>query len=166
MKNKKEMKDFIIIGNKNSLFLKDIFPLFMEGGLRYGYNYINYFLLSDNAEKWKKMEGGKKLNDFQGTGRWFSSFPVHKKNPPLPLLPYDPRVHRKYDTYDAVNTDSIHNIPNYDGLIGVPIGIIGYLCPEQFEIVGKLMNGACRYDYGKPIVDGKKLYVRILIKKK
>ena len=57
------MKHFLIIGNKNALFWKDIFPLFMEGGIKYGYNHINYFILPDNAEKWEKREGGKKMNN-------------------------------------------------------------------------------------------------------
>lgn len=160
------MKDFIIIGNKNAMPLKSIFPRYFRKELYFGYNQVSRFILPDDATEFQKMEGDKKTNCIQGTGRWFTSFPVHKKNPPLPLLPYDPRVHRKYDTYDAVNTDSIYNIPNYDGLIGVPMGIIDYINEEQFEIVGELMNGACSYDYGKPIVDGKKLYVRILIRRK
>ena len=162
------MKDFIIIGNKNAMLWKSIFPKYFRKELYFGYNQVSrFFFLPDDATEWDKMEGGKKTNWFQGSGRWFTTFPTYKKNPPLPLLPYDPRVHKKYDTYDAVNTDSIYNIPNYDGLIGVPIGIIDYLCPEQFEIVGILCRGSDEtLDPAKPIIDGKCLYTRVLIRRR
>lgn len=71
----------------------------------------------------------------------------------------------RYDTYDAVNTDRRTMIPDTDGLIGVPIDFLDILHPQQFEIVGELMNGAGRYDYARPIVEGKKKYTRLLIKR-
>lgn len=148
------MTDFIVVGNKNAMMWKSIFPKYFDGKLFYGYTYISKFRLPDNSYNW-----------FQGSGRWFTTYLVHKDNPPLQLVPYDPSIHKPYDTYPALNTDSIHSIPDYDGEIGVPTGIIDYINEEQFEIVGILMNGASRYDYGKPIIDGKHLYTRILIRK-
>lgn len=147
------MTDFIVVGNKNAMLWKTIFPKYFNKELYFGYNYISKFRLPDDTYNW-----------FQGSGRWFTTYPVHKDNPPLDLVEYDPSIHKPYDTYPALNTDSIHSIPDYDGEIGVPIiGIIDYINEEQFEITGMLCRGSGGIDYEKPIIDGKHLYTRVLI---
>ena len=149
------MTDFIVVGNKNAMMWKSIFPKYFDGKLFYGYTYISKFRLPDNPYNW-----------FQGSGRWFTTYPVHKDNPPLQLVPYDPSLHKIYDTYPALNTDSIHSVPDIVHMeIGVPIGILDYLCDEQFEITGMLCRGSGGCDKAKPIIDGKHLYTRILILK-
>lgn len=148
------MADFIVVGNKNAMMWKTIFPKYFDRKLFYGYNYISKFRLPDDTYNW-----------FQGSGRWFSSFPVKKDNPPLKLVPYNPSEHKAYDTYDAINTDSIHSIPDVEGEIGVPIGILDYLCKEQFAITGMLCRGSGGCDKANPIIDGHHLYTRILIRK-
>ena len=90
------MADFIVVGNKNAMLWKNIFPKYFYGKLFFGYTYISKFILPDNTFNW-----------FQGTGRWFTSFPTEKNNPPLPLLPYVEDNYQKYDTYDAININSI-----------------------------------------------------------
>ena len=149
------MTDFIIIGNKNALLWKDIFPLYMEGKVKFGYNQLRFFITEDGT-----------LNDYEGTGRWFTNLEVKKNNPPLKLVPFDENFHKKFDTLDAVNTDKINSIPDVDCLLGVPTGIIDYLNPDQFEILGKIKTGKDLYDFGKPIVEGKIKYIRILIRRK
>lgn len=147
--------DFIVVGNKNAMMWKTIFPKYYYKQLYFGHNYISKFRLPDNSFNW-----------FQGSGRWFTTFPVIKENPPITLKPYAEDKYQKYDTYDAVNTDSIKDIPDYDGEIGVPIGILDYLCTDQFTITGMLCRGSGDIDKAKPIINGKHLYARVLIKKK
>lgn len=147
-------KQFLIIGNKNAIAWKDIFPMYMENKIWFGYNIINKFIdVSGN------------LADLEGIGRWFTNLKVDKKNPPLELVEYDSENNKKYDTFDAVNTNSIYKIPNYDGIIGVPLGIIDYICKEQFKIVGIMHTAKGKYDYGNPKIEGKNVYIRILIKR-
>ena len=55
--------------------------------------------------------------------------------------------------------------PDYDGEIGVPIGILDYLCKDQFTITGMLCSGSGDIDKAKPIIKGQHLYSRVLIKK-
>lgn len=146
--------DFIVVGNKNAMLWKTIFPKYYYKQLYFGYNYISKFRLPDNTFNW-----------FQGSGKWFTTFPVIKENPPIALKPYAEDKYPKYDTYDAVNTDSIRDIPDYDGEIGTPIGILDYLCEDQFTITGMLCRGSGDIDKAKPIINGQHLYSRVLIKK-
>ena len=161
------MDGFIVVGNKNAMLWKTIFPRYFYKKLYFGYNYLDNFILPYDAVKWEKIENGKKLNKFQGSGRWFTTFPTPKQNPPLQLVEYDPERHRIYDTYNAINTDSIKDVPDIKGIeIGVPMGIIDYINPEQFEITGMLCRGGSDIDKAKPIIDGKHLYSRVLIRRK
>ena len=51
--------------------------------------------------------------------------------------------------------------------MGVPITFLHKYCPEQFEILGELKHGSDNeYDLAKPIVDGKELFTRIIIRSK
>ena len=58
--------------------------------------------------------------------------------------------YQKYDNYDAINVNSLKDIPkDYDGVMGVPITILERFNPEQFEIVG-YANGSDDFEF-KPI---------------
>ena len=45
---------------------------------------------------------------------------------------------------------------DYDGVIAVPVSFFDKYNPEQFEIIGKI----------EPVCQGKRIYKRLLIKKK
>lgn len=63
----------------------------------------------------------------------------------------------RYDNCDAIDVSRTKDIPkDYMDVMGVPITYMDKHCPDQFEIVGKLNN---------PIVGGKTIYKRILIKR-
>ena len=149
-----EPKQFCVIGNKNAIAWKTIFPMYFEDLIYFGYNNINKFIA--NGE----------IANLEGLGRWYTNLPVEKNNPPLNLVQFDTERHKKYDTIDIINTNSIKDIPDVDGLIGVPIGIIDYICKDQFEIRGMLCRGSGGLDFEHPIINGKHLYSRIVIKKK
>ena len=76
------------------------------------------------------------------------------------LKEYSPEKYHKYIGTEIVNVDCINDIPDYDGIMGVPTSILKFY-QEQFEILGKATNTTIE-------VDGKRInkFTRILIKKK
>lgn len=88
---------------------------------------------------------------------------------------YSPEEYQKYDNYDAIEVGKTAEIPvDYDGIMGVPITFLDKYNPEQFIIIGITennpslqkywKNGCSKYD--RPYLNGKRMYSRILIKKK
>lgn len=119
-------KKFLIIGNKNALTYKEIFPYIKNNELWQGMNWIKDFV-KPNGE----------INKF-GNACWFTNIPHIKQNKPLILTKtYNPIDYPHYDNYDAINVDKLKDIPmDYDGIMGVPITFLYKSCPTQFEIVG------------------------------
>ena len=152
------MVDFLIIGPYNVITYNEVFPLFKDDNVSFGWNRVVEF------------ENGVKF----GNIRWFSN--ISDYYPPKLVLSkrYDDG-YKKFDNYDAINIDRIKDIPgDYMGLIGVPITFLDSYNKRQFDIVGFLNNG-CRLDENglqgnngiqMTLVGGVCKYFRILIKKK
>ena len=165
-------KKFLIIGNKNAITYKEIFPLIKENKLWLGvYSPSEYIL--PNGEKTKSVSG---------LCRWFTNLEHDHRNRPLDLTQrYDPRYYPKYDNYDAIECSKVMDIPrDYDGVIGVPITFLDKYCPTQFRIVGLLCDNRCGYPMlnGTPtytdekhknsvcgVLNGKRVYPRVIIQK-
>ncbi len=50
---------------------------------------------------------------------------------------YNAKDYPKYDNYDAINVNSVKEIPcDYEGVMGVPITVMRVLNREQFELIG------------------------------
>lgn len=170
-------KKFIIIGNKNAVKYKEIFPLIKDNKIWLGATNFNngmYFKVPENfiyapTYKFERERNGEKVNRVPGV-RWFTNLEIPKLHEELTLYKrYSPEEFPKYDNYDAINVDKTADIPyDYDGVIGVPITFLDKYNPEQFEIVGVIAaysNG--KYAMSpKAIVNGKELYTRILIRRK
>lgn len=59
---------------------------------------------------------------------------------------------------DAINVDCFADIPcDYDGLMGVPVTILGKIDYSQFEVVSKINNG---------FIGNRKVFTRIIIRRK
>ena len=155
-------KQCLIIGNKNAFTYKAIFKMIKENKIWLGYTQPKDFRLEDGSTT-------KKVN---GLARWFTNLTVNKSNEELVLTKtYNPIDYPKYDNYDAIEVSKVVNIPkDYDGVMGVPITFIDKYNPNQFEILG------CSKSYGRPkewdtninmipIVNGRKKYMRILIRR-
>ena len=155
-------KKFLIIGNKNAITYKEIFPLLKENKIWLGYNAVHGFLQLDGSTK-----------KFGNIG-WFTNLDINKRHEKLTLWKhYTLEEYPKYDNYDAINVDKVNQIPcDYDGAMGVPITFLDKYNPEQFEII----DGIGRYSILKneetkangkylSMVNGKAKYFRILIKK-
>ncbi len=172
-------KQFIIIGNTNALKYKLTFKMFQEDKIRTGYTNFNvgmYFQVPDSWEKFHHMEDGKKMARVS-TSCWFTNLPVSKHNEELILIKhYTPENYPKYDNYDAINVNTYTDIPyDYDGAMGVPITFLDKYNPKQFEIIWTTDRGGDGYleefkkpwdRYDAPVLNGKGLYTRILIRNK
>ena len=125
-------KDFVIIGNKNSVTMKEIFPKFQDGTFALGYTTPHDFILPKDAPK----------TNVNGLCKWYTTFKLDKYNEELPLCcQYEGHEdeYPKYDNYDAIEVNSPKRIPrDYFGVMGV-FGPTFFerFNKEQFEIVGR-----------------------------
>lgn len=127
-------KKFLILGNKNAITYKEIFPYLKENKMWLGYTSPETFGISDG-------EITEKVN---GLCRWFTNLDIKKRHDSIAtgcLYGDNPTVYPTYDNYNAINCDKTNEIPDdYDGTIGVPVTFLDKYCPAQFEILG-LVNG-------------------------
>lgn len=151
-------KKFLIIGNKNAITYKEIFPYIKNNQLWLGLNSPCDF----------STPSGEITKTIAGLCRWFTNIENQKRTTPLDLYrKYNPTDYPKYDNYDAINVDKVTDIPeDYNGVMGVPITFLDKFCPTQFEIVGIDRYVEDNPNYGKRFtINGKETYARILIKK-
>ena len=136
-------KQFIIIGNRNALTYKEVFPLIRNNQLWLGNGFLNgnaYFGIPADADTSVYAKGVydevTKLVKFRNC-IWFTNMDLAKRHEKLILWKtYTPEEYPKYDNYDAINVDKTDWIPSdYDGVMGVPITFLDKYNPEQFEIV-------------------------------
>ena len=162
-------KQFLIIGNKNAITYKEIFPLIKNNKLWVGYRGFSggMWFYADYEGKTEKFIDGQKVINVPSI--WFTNLDHRKRHEDLVLYKrYSPDEYPKYDNYDAINVDKVIDIPyDYDGVMGVPITFLDKYNPEQFEIVGAMTTTKVdEYNYGYPFINGEKLYARILIRRR
>lgn len=147
-------KQFLIIGNKNAITYKEIFPLLKNNDIWLGYESATNFNTPDGIEK--------KLN---GLTRWFTNLDISKKHEDIILYrTYNTTDYPKYDNYDAINVNKVSENPmDYSGIMGVPITFMDKYNPEQFRVIG--LDKQFTSDGGRGKLNGKSKYARILIKK-
>ena len=131
-------KQFLIIGNKNCITYKEVFPLIMENKIWLGCTSPSEFLLAT----------GKITKQVNGLTRWITNLEHGRRHQPLPLMTMkdnlrynkkmkDKNFYEKYDNYDAIEVPSTDAIPSdYKEVMGVPITFLDKYNPEQFEIIG------------------------------
>lgn len=159
-------KQFLIIGNKNAITYKEIFPYIKNNELCLGNTIPNDYYLPN----------GEVTQRLKGLCRWFTNIPcINTKQPLILTKTYNPIDYPHYDNYDAINVDKLKDIPmDYDGVMGVPISFLDKYCPSQFEIVDakdytnidKLKSKSTfLVKDNDSAINGKPTYARILIKK-
>lgn len=177
-------KQFLIIGNKNCITYKEVFPLIKSNQLWVGTMPMGFDILfdvPDNVAKEliKKYKEGSKYRIInnkvkaRASGIWFTNIEHGKRHKPITLMTMDDNIkfskhkeirnigYQKYDNYDAIEVPYTDAIPSdYTGIMGVPISFLDKYCPEQFEII-KFRKGDDDKDLS---IDGKYPYFRILIK--
>ena len=149
-------KKFIILGNKNAITYKEIFPLIMHNKIWLGYAPMSkeiYFdapqkfiddALAKNKDRTVVFVNGKYMTRSQAI--WFTNLDVKKRHEILPTVfsYYDnPEKYPHYDNYDAIEVSKTSEIPgDYEGVMGVPITFLDKYNPAQFEIIGMAKRGA------------------------
>lgn len=181
-------KKFIIIGNVNAITYKEIFPLIknneiwigasIHSGDRAFYVPDNYPL---NASGCGIDADGRKFIRVKGV-RWWTNLDYRQRHEGLILVKkYKPEDYQKYDNYDAIDISFTKDIPcDFVGYMGVPITFMDKFSPDQFTIEGMAagnsratgFNFNVRYEPhpedrgGCGVVNGKRVYARILIRNK
>jgi hypothetical protein len=153
-------KDFSIIGNKNAITYKEVFPLIKANEMWLGSTPMSVDLLfrvpeafeaelvasGKEGSAWKRV-AGEVLG--RASAIWFTNIDHGRRHQPIPLMTMDDNIrfskHKEikgqkyltYDNYDAIEVPFTDAIPSdYTGVMGVPLSFLGKYSPEQFEILG------------------------------
>ncbi len=166
-------KKFIIVCNRNTITTKKIFPLFMEGKLKFGFgfkgdtaNFVIPPMLYGHYSK-DVVRGDKNIVRFRNVC-WVTNFEINVPAKELLLTKkYSKRKYPKYDQYDAINIDKLTDIPfDYYGVMGVPITILDRFDYDTFELLGLDRLMPMNSSKKRFTIKGKEKYARILIRRK
>ena len=187
-------KDFIILGNKNAITFKEIFPYIKENRMWIGMTPMSremYFdvpkehadyLIEQHRDRSIVLHNGRMMA--RAGAIWYTTLDIEKRHEKMILYRhYDPLYYPNYDNLDAINVDKTSDIPcDYYGVIGVPITYMSQYNPDQFRIIGFWNAGAAGDSVGAktckaisagkeilwngPTVNGQTKYFRILIQRK
>ena len=179
-------KKFIIIGHQNAITYKEIFPLIKDNKMWLGYGFKGNAAHFVSPYEDIATAGNHRKGMIRVSGvNWFTNLDQKKRHEELILYQtYSPEEYPQYDNYDAINVNVTKNIPiDYEGVMGVPITFLDKYNPDQFEIVWQASGNTRasapfeilkRLGYtphpedrgGCGVVKGKRVYSRILIRKK
>jgi len=143
---------FSVIGPKNAVTYKDVFPLIRDNMMWLGNGFARgdaYFRIpaSVRTEYARGVfDPETRLVHFRNVS-WYSSLDHGRRHEPLQLMTMDDNLkfNKKvkdigfpvYDNYDAIEVGWVDAIPSdYDGVMGVPITFLDKYNPDQFEILG------------------------------
>lgn len=154
-------KKFLIVGNKNAITYKEVFPLIKNNKMWVGAAPMGTDMLFNVPSQVEKdmLESGKqgsnyKIVDGRVMGRsssaWFTNLTHRRRYREWPMMTMSDnlkhskhkdlkgkRSYEKYDNYDAIEVPYVDAIPrDYKGIMGVPITFLDKFNPEQFEILG------------------------------
>lgn len=170
-------KQFLIIGNKNAITYKEIFPLIKDNKLWTGYRGFSggMWFYADYDGKTERILNGQKIINVPSI--WFTNLDTQKRHEELVLYKhYTPEEYPKYDNYDAINVDKVTDIPcDYDGVMGVPITFLDKYNSAQFEIIGATESEGKGFSCGlwdenskiaQATINGQRVYKRVFIRRK
>lgn len=151
-----EGKEFLIIAPNHAITYPNVLKIFMEKKVWLGVSTLAdvwYIVPNEYESKSTKEEGGVKMARFNNT-KWHTNMesdtPKH-----LPLTKTIDDGYGYYDDSDILDVRKTKDIPiGYEGVMGVPICFTSYYNPNEFDIEGII----------RPKVDGKKLFVHLLVK--
>lgn len=168
----KYKKKFLVIGNHNCLLYKEVFPYIMKEKVSVGYRFgeMNFKVPDDSEPREKRFwidKSGQKWRSI-GNGIWLTNLKVDKTNSLELIKTYNPEDYPKFDNFDAINVAKVKDIPkDYLGIMAVPLTYLKYHDKIKFEIVGEANHGLDNeFDLFKPILNGRELFKRILIKRR
>lgn len=131
-------KKFLIIGNKNSVTYKEVFPLIKSNQIWAGVRSFSggMWFISDYIGKYQRIVGGVKQINVPAI--WLTNMENRKRKELIPLFKkYNEQEYPFYDNYNAIEVAKTSEIPiDWYGAMGVPITFIDKYNPDQFEILG------------------------------
>ena len=166
-------KKFLILGNKNALTYKEIFPLIKDNKIWTGFTSWSggMWFISDHEDYYDEIRDGVLMKNVPSI--WYTNIETPKRFWDIPLYKkYSPEENPHYDNYDAIEVSKTAEIPeDYFGVMGVPITFLDKYNPNQFEILG------CTYSYGDcgchkdgtswgAKINGKDIYKRLFIRRR
>ena len=143
-------KPFAILGNKNCITYKEVFPLIRDNKIWSGSRSWAggmWFRTVSNAD-YDRMDGDIRMKNVPSI--WLTNIDHGRRHQPLSLMTMvdnlrfskhkelrGKEAYDRYDNYDAIEVPYTDAIPSdYEGVMGVPISFLDKYCPEQFEILG------------------------------
>ena len=142
-----------VIGSKNAVTMKEIFPLIKNNELWLGNGFANgnaYFRIPEGLETdyasgvYDQDTGLVKFRNVD----WFTNIDHGRRHEPLQLMTMADNLkfskhknirgqeYLRYDNYDAIEVPYTDAIPSdYDDVMGVPISFLDRYNPDQFEIL-------------------------------
>ncbi len=132
-------KKFLIIGSQKSIGCKEIFPLFQENKIWWGYGFKGAAAHFFSPYEDTATAGDHKKDMIRVSGvTWFTNLEIPKRSEEMDLVcRYSPDEYPRYENYNAIEVGKTTDIPfDYPGIMGVPITFLDKYCPDQFDIVG------------------------------
>ncbi len=189
-------KKFAIIGNKNAITYKEVFPLIKANRMWMGSTPMSVDLLfhlpksaseeitqvGKEGSAWRRVNG-----EVMGRASavWFTSIDHGKRHQPLATMTTADNIkfskhkevrgvgYLRYDNYDAIEVPFTDAIPSdHNGVMGVPISFLDKYSPEQFEIIDLNPHFFAMVEQGLPklkqlTISGQKdPYARVLIRRR
>ena len=168
-------KRFVIVGSKNAITYREIFPLIKNNELwvgASGFSQDMLFIAPQGEDLSEKPKTALRIVDgityLRSPSIWFTNLDHGRRHQPLQLmsmkdnLRYNKKMleqssYVSYDNYDAIDVPFTNAIPNdYDGVMGVPISFLDKYNPEQFEIIA-LGNSKENFSPNKIYENAKKI---------
>ncbi len=163
-----EDKQFLIIGNKSSITIKEIFPLIMNNKMWSGATSWSGGLWFQVPDAPSAEESGSSYQKINGlwhknvSSTWFTNIEHGRRHQPLSLMTLQDNIrysshkgvkgvgYLHYDNYDAIDVPFTDAIPSdYTEVMGVPVTFLEKYCPEQFEILGITLGNTVDYEMTK-----------------
>lgn len=121
-------KKFLIVGNKNAITYKEIFPLIRKNSMWLGFSSPSEFNTPDGPTK--------KVN---GLTRWFTNLEHKRRHQSLDLRGNyyhgNEALFPKYDNYDAIEVSKVAEIPcDYFEAFIIPAGALSALDPSCIRV--------------------------------
>ena len=150
---------FSIIGNKNAITYKEVFPMVRDNKLWLGNGFAKgnaYFRIPPELARdfaagvYDESTGMVHFRNID----WFTNIEHDRRHEPLLLMTMDDNLiygskrvretaYPHYDNYDAIEVPETKGIPSdYPDVMGVPISFLDKYSPDQFEIMGIAKRGA------------------------
>ena len=147
-------KQFVMIGNKNCVTYKEVFPLIKDNKMWSGRTDWSggLWFETKNPEVDRVIDG---VNMKNVSSVWFTNIDHGRRHEHIPLMTMSDNLkyskhkeikgkksYDKYDNYDAIEVSFTDAIPSdYEGVMGVPITFLDKYNPEQFKILGATQRG-------------------------